>query len=152
MPRMGGLITPIGAMYPPIGPEVQPTSAPQSSPVGPSLGNPEQCDPDYDPCGPYTRSQALRLAQETAQIPRKNRNYISFDDINQSSRGNNCSMLMQMGATHAGYSCQWNRLHRIEDHPDGHPHLPGDNHHSCPHIHVYGEKGETLAIITYKRG
>jgi RHS repeat-associated protein len=111
---------------------------------------PKRCSPD-DPCGPLTRAQALRLAQSLAQIPKADRDYIGFDEINSSSRGANCAELQRQGATHAGYRCGWNRLHRIEDHPEGHSHLPGEAHHDCPHIHVYDKDGKTIAIITYKR-
>jgi len=40
------------------------------------------------------------------------------------------------GATHLGYGCEWQNSW-IEDHPDGHSHLPGEAHHDCPHLHVY---------------
>lgn len=116
----------------------------------------EQCsgddDDDDDDCGSLTRAQAYRQAQKIAQIPRKDRDYIGFKEINESSRGQNCAELLRQGATHAGYRCGWNNKNRIEDHPEGHPHLPGEQHHNCPHLHVYGKNGETLAIIKYKRG
>ena len=103
-----------------------------------------------DPCGPLTRVQALGEAQRLAAIPRAGREYIPFDEINNSSRGANCAELQRNGATHAGYRCGWNPSHRIEDHPDGHP-GPGESH-ECPHIHVYDAEGRTIAKIRYKRG
>ena len=106
---------------------------------------------DEDKCGPLTRVQAYVEAQRIAQVPKKERIYKPFSDINDTSRLDNCSKLQSNGATYAGYYCGWNPLNRIEDHPDGHPHLPGESHHDCPHLHVYGADGETLAIITYKR-
>jgi hypothetical protein len=53
------------------------------------------------------------------------------------------------GGKHAGYECSWQGS-RIEDHPDGHSHLPGEPHHDCPHLHVY-VNGKSYAIIQYKR-
>lgn len=70
--------------------------------------------------------------------------------INPISPLDNCSKFKSDGATYAGYHCGWNKS-KIGDHPDGHPHLPGESHHDCPHLHVYGSNGESLAIIKYKR-
>ena len=63
----------------------------------------------------------------------------------------NCNSILRQGGRFAGYGCNWNRNHRIEDHPDGHSHLPGEPHHDCPHLHVYGSNGEKITIIKYKR-
>ncbi len=114
-----------------------------------------QCEDDNDECGPLTRRQAYAKAQMLAQIPRKDRGYSDFGDIssdsNRPNRGPNCGSLQSAGATHVGYYCEWNARHRIEDHPDGHSHLPGESHHSCPHLHVYDRNGDVIAIIPYKR-
>ncbi|TQV65786.1 RHS repeat-associated core domain-containing protein [Aliiroseovarius halocynthiae] len=114
----------------------------------PKANEDDECE---DNCGPLTRRQALAKAQLLAQIPRKNRTPIPFESLNPSSRGANCARIRRSGGTHLGYSCSWNTQHRIEDHPDGHPDMPG-GHHDCPHIHVYDFFGRTIAIITYKRG
>ena len=137
-----------------------------SSATSTKTENPEQCKPD-DLCGSLSRTQAYAQAQALAQIPRSSRSGmmggqqipgrtpIPFNAVNSSSRGPNSAGIQNAGGTNAGYFNTFNPPNRIEDHPDGHPDgaSPGSpGHHKCPHLHVYGADGTSLAIIPYKRG
>lgn len=114
------------------------------------------CDKDDDEssCGPLTRVQAYAQAQAQAiaQISRKERFYRPVDEtsLNKSSMGKCYAKLKRVGANHLGYGCGW-QSSWIEDHPDGHSHLPGEEHHDCPHLHVY-VNGVKVKTIKYKRG
>ena len=153
----GGVCTVGGAIA--VGVRAAPAVVRMSRPVLTLLNltdtdTPEQCEGDDDNCGNLSRAAALRMAQAIAKIPKKNRESIPFTNINDESRKANCAELQRQGATHAGYKCSWNTDHRIEDHPDGHPHQIGPgfpDDHKCPHFHVYDKNGTTVAKIIYRR-
>ncbi|WP_252053671.1 RHS repeat-associated core domain-containing protein [Acinetobacter silvestris] len=120
----------------------------------PDVKNPpkeEKCERE-DNCGPYTRVQAYAIAQTMAQISRKERYHrpVTDSSLNKTSQGKCYNRLKYAGATHLGYGCEWQNSW-IEDHPDGHSHLPGEAHHDCPHLHVY-KNGISVGIVQYKRG
>ena len=113
--------------------------------------NSEECEDD--PCGPDSRVQAMRKAQAWSQVPKRTRTPIDLTDVRGSSRGENFNRLRASGASHGGYYNNLNPANRIEDHPDGHPHLTGSgqpDHHDCPHIHAYRADGSER-IFTYRR-
>ncbi len=112
-------------------------------------------DDEDDDCGPLTRAQALRAAQDWAAVPRISRGGepIPFSDIGAKSRGENSAHHQASGGTHAGRMNPHGR-NVVRDHPDGHPHMTGSgqpDHHKCPHVHAINSKGEEM-IFPYKRG
>jgi len=75
-----------------------------------------------------------------AHISRKNHYNIPINDssLNKTSQGRCYAGLKSVGATHLGYGCVWQESW-IEDHPDGHSHQPGVEHHDCP-IFMYTKR------------
>ena len=92
-----------------------------------------------------TRAQAMRQAQNHAQVPRESRggDPIPFNRLNGESRGPSANRLQAEGATNVG------REHpatgaQVFDHPDGHPDLTGPDqppHHDGPHVHAVNAAG-----------
>ena len=98
-----------------------------------------------------SRVQALRLAQQHAQVPRVGRGGedITTQQLRVESRGKNyaclCARDSTLGREEIGGQAQ------VFDHPDGHPHLVGEGfpaHHDGPHVHAKNKKGEGI-IFTY---
>ncbi len=99
-----------------------------------------------------SRRQALKTAQEHAQVPRasKGGEPIGFDELNPQSRGPNAGRLQQEGATSVGRRDPATKA-EFMDHPDGHPHMVGPDqppHHSSPHVHGVNRHGQEI-IVTY---
>ncbi|EPX61056.1 hypothetical protein D187_001708 [Cystobacter fuscus DSM 2262] len=99
-----------------------------------------------------SRTHAMRLAQQHAQVPRISRGgqVIGFDDLNPTSKGPNFGSLKKDGASNLGRRDPNSTAHFM-DHPDGHPDMIGPGHpahHESPHIHSVNRKGDEV-IITY---
>ncbi|WP_082405754.1 RHS repeat-associated core domain-containing protein [Pseudomonas sp. NBRC 111117] len=110
-----------------------------------------------DPLGPEkvvaakSRVQALRLAQQHAQVPIVGRGGedITTQQLRVESRGKNyaclCARDSTLGREEIGGQAQ------VFDHPDGHPHMVGEGfpaHHDGSHVHAKNKKGEGI-IFTY---
>ncbi len=98
-----------------------------------------------------SRTQALRMAQQQAQVPRasKGGQPIPFEKLHPSSRGSNASELQRQGATNLGREDPGSGA-TVFDHPDGHPELVGPDqpvHHSFPHVHGVNSAGEEIIVI-----
>jgi RHS repeat-associated protein len=131
--------------------------------AGPRLyGYPEDPFSSTDPlglskCGPKivranSRAQAMRLAQQHAQVPRISRGgqIIKFDALNTTSKGPNFGSLNKDGASNLGRRDPRSAAYFM-DHPDGHPDMIGPghpSHHESPHIHSVNKKGDEV-VITY---
>ncbi|MFN6263064.1 MAG: RHS repeat domain-containing protein, partial [Chromatiaceae bacterium] len=99
-----------------------------------------------------TRTQALRLGQKHAQVPRLSRYNgtrngsvsIPFSDLRDSSRGDNWSNLQAQGATSLGRRDITTGA-EVMDHPDGHNDDTVE-HHKSPHVHAQNSKGNKIII------
>ncbi len=99
-----------------------------------------------------SRSNALKLAQQHAQVPRISRRGqdIKFSDLNESSRGVNWGNMKADGAQKLGRRNPHGKNKWFE-HPDGHPdagQLGIPEHHAEGHIHAVEPKGNTV-IFTW---
>lgn len=99
-----------------------------------------------------SRNDALRQAQQHAQVPRISRGgeNIGLDDLNLTSRGNNWGKMKANGGQSLGRRNP-NGKNQWFEHPDGHPDagqagIP--EHHSGGHIHAIDPKGNEV-IFTW---
>ena len=99
-----------------------------------------------------SRRRALDAAQRHAQVPRPSRGshveIIDGTDLN--GKGANYARIKGEGGTHFGRRDRNTGAH-FEDHPDGHPGLPGVPHHELPHVHGVDRNG-VKKIFTYPDG
>jgi RHS repeat-associated protein len=99
-----------------------------------------------------SRNDALRRAQEHAQVPRVSRGGqdIKLNDLNPTSRGDRWRKMKADGAQKLGRSNP-NGKNQWFEHTDGHPDsgLPDiPKHHDSGHIHSTNTKGEEV-IFTW---
>lgn len=92
----------------------------------------------------------MDTAQDHAQVPRESKGAeaIGFEDLN--NKGENSARIRSEGATNRGRRDPQTGA-KVEDHPDGHPHLPGPAHHDMPHVHAVDKDGREI-IVTYPSG
>ncbi|MGG7670775.1 hypothetical protein ACQ4OC_19350, partial [Yersinia sp. J1] len=99
-----------------------------------------------------SRNDALRQAQNHAQVPRVSRGGqdISLNDLNPTSRGDKWGKMKADGAQKLGRRNP-NGKNQWFEHPDGHPDAGMPNipkHHDSAHIHSINTKGEEV-IFTW---
>jgi len=99
-----------------------------------------------------SRNDALRQAQQHAQVPRISRGgeNISLDDLNVTSRGENWGKMKANGGQSLGRRNPNGKNHWFE-HPDGHPDAGQTGipeHHSNGHVHAIDPKGNEV-IFTW---
>jgi RHS repeat-associated protein len=118
------------------------------SPVG--WIDPYGQQPEVIACG--SRSEAMRRAQEHAQVPRASRGGepIPLGELGEASRGENFREIQKNGGTNLGHRDPVTGA-EVFHHPDGHPHQVGPGHpphHAQPHVHATDKHG-VEKIFTY---
>ena len=108
------------------------------------------CAADSNVVSESSRRRALDAAQDHAQVPRESKGgeKIGWDDLN--NKGENTARIRSEGGADRGRRDPQTGA-RFEDHPDGHPHLPGPAHHDSPHVHAVDANGKEI-IVTYPSG